>query len=457
MSDLYASFAAVARTLDAQRMGLDVVGQNIANVNTAGYARRTVDLAEVPPYNRVSAGGGVEVAAVRSIRDLLLEGRLWLETPAEQREAAIADSLSVIEIGIGLPGASLDGTLTAFFDAFAQLADDPTSSTARLGVLREGDAIVQAFHRLASQFDAARRDANTRIRAAVDEVNGLAQQIAVLNGSIIGRSSSDTLSLRDQQLALVNSLSEIVDVSIVHRPDGALDVTVGNGRPLVIGDNASSMDVVAGSDGLFGLASQDMVVTSEVTGGRIGGLLQVRDGLIPAYAERLDRLAFAFAEQINALHQAGFNLNGETGASFFVELTIEAGAASAISVDPAVASDPRAVAAAGIASEGDNQVARSIAALREGRVLFGGTATFTEAWSEIVYRVGQDSLAAQQEQLSRAEIVRQVQALRDAVSGVSLDEEAVMMLKFQRAYEANARYFQSVDSTIDVLMEMIGA
>lgn len=456
MSDLYASFAAAARTLDAQRMGLDVVGQNIANVNTPGYARRTVDLAEVPPYSRFSAGGGVEVAAVRSMRDLLLEARLWLETPAEQREAAIADSLSVVETGIGLPGASLDGTLTAFFDAFAQLADDPTSSTARLGVLREGDAIAQAFHGLAGQFDTARWDANIRIRAAVDEVNRLAQQIAVLNGSIIGRSSSETLSLRDQQLALVNSLSELVDVSIVHRPDGALDVTVGNGRALVIGDNAYSMAVVAGSDGLFGLASQDTVVTSEVTGGRIGGLLQVRDGLIPAYAERLDRLAFAFTAQVNALHQAGFDLDGESGASFFVELASEAGAASAVSVDPAIASDPRAVAAAGVSSGGDNQVARSIAALREGRVLSGGTATFIEAWSEIVYRVGQDSLAAQQERLSRAEIVQQVQALRDAVSGVSLDEEAVMMLKFQRAYEANARYFQSVDSTIAVLMEMIG-
>ena len=197
-------------------------------------------------------------------------------------------------------------------------------------------------------------------------------------------------------------------------------------------------------------------MTAEVTGGEIGGLLHVRDGLLPDYLRRLDDIAYAVAGQVNGLHSAGFNLDGQTGVMFFTPLAGAAGAAARLAVDPGIASNPRAVAAGASAAAGDNQTARAIAALRDGRVLSSGTATFTDGWAELVYRVGQDSSAARQSQESRGEIVRQVNAMRDAVSGVSLDEEAAMMMRFQRAYEANARYFQSVDSAINTLMQMIG-
>ena len=85
----------------------------------------------------------------------------------------------------------------------------------------------------------------------------------------------------------------------------------------------------------------------------------------------------------------------------------------------------------------------------------GGTATFGDTWSQLVYRVGTDSKAAQDEQRSRSEIVRQVELLREQVSGISLDEEAMMMMKFQRAYEANARFFQAIDQTLDTLMQSV--
>ena len=121
--------------------------------------------------------------------------------------------------------------------------------------------------------------------------------------------------------------------------------------------------------------------------------------------------------------------------------------------DTAVAADARLIAAAGIANGGDNTAARAMAALREQRVLNGGTTTLSDAWGQLVYRVGRDTKAATDESSSRKEIVRQVDALRDQVSGVSLDEEAMNLLKFQRAYEANARFFSMVDQTLDVLLQ----
>ena len=126
--------------------------------------------------------------------------------------------------------------------------------------------------------------------------------------------------------------------------------------------------------------------------------------------------------------------------------------ASSITVSAAISADPGKVAAAAVPVPGDNQSARALAALKDGAVLNGGS--FTDAWAQLVYRVGTDSQTAQQELASRKELVAQVESLYDAVSGVSLDEEAMTMLRFQRAYEANARFFRAIDEAIQTLLNM---
>jgi flagellar hook-associated protein 1 len=157
---------------------------------------------------------------------------------------------------------------------------------------------------------------------------------------------------------------------------------------------------------------------------------------------------------VNTLHAAGFNQTGGAGGTFFTAPAAVAGAAAAMEVRPAVAADGRLVAAGNTAAAGDNDAARAIANLRQATVLNGNTATLSEGWGQLVYRVGRDTKTATDERDSRQEIVRQVDALRDAVSGVSLDEEAMNLLKFQRAYEANARFFQIIDQTLETMLQL---
>jgi flagellar hook-associated protein 1 FlgK len=164
-------------------------------------------------------------------------------------------------------------------------------------------------------------------------------------------------------------------------------------------------------------------------------------------------------DQVNTVHAAAYDLNGGTGQDFFGYSTAPAGtvgAAKFIQLDPALAGDASRIAAAGVAEAGDNTAARALSALRDARVLDGNTATFADNWSRLVYRIGRDTQAAVDEQTSREEIVKQVDAMRDQVSGISLDEEAMWMLKFQRAYEANARFFSTVDRLLDTLLQSLG-
>jgi flagellar hook-associated protein 1 FlgK len=158
---------------------------------------------------------------------------------------------------------------------------------------------------------------------------------------------------------------------------------------------------------------------------------------------------------VNSLHTAGVDLNGAAGGAFFsysIPPSGTSGAARALRVDPAIVADNALIAAASVAESGDNGTARAIASLRTQRILDGGTATLSEGWGNIIYEVGSDAQGAAAARDTQQTITREIDALRDQVSGVSLDEEALNLLKFQRAYEANAKYFSTVDSMLDTLL-----
>ena len=456
MPELFRTLSGVARALDAQRYGLDVTGQNIANVNTPGYSRRTLDLIAVAPEAPGTAGRGVDVAGIRALRDRHLDTRLTTEIPQQTRAAAMAESLAIVEAAVGIPGQSLDVNLEQFFDAFADLSEMPTSASHRESVVIRGEGLASAFRDMASRFDAARHDADRQARGTVDDINALIGQITALNASI-GNSSSVERSLhaRDEQTLLVRQLSELIDVRVLDRENGGVDISIGEGRPIIVGE--TSYPVTVGSTPPLGYATFSVNgtdITSEISAGRLGGFLQVRDNNIPDYINRLDELAYAVATEVNTLHAAGFDQTGAAGGAFFTAPAAVAGAASLMTVRPALAADRRLVAAGGTAEAGANEAARNIAALRETLVLNGGTSTLAEGWGHLTYRVGRDAKSALEDRDSRQDIVRQVDALRDAVSGISLDEEAMNLMKFQRAYEANARFFQVIDRTLELLLSL---
>src|SRR5262249_7766083 len=155
---------------------------NIANINTPGYTRRTLDLAEVPS----SSGGGVDVRGVTAARTPLIDARLWHEQPSTSQQGAVADNLSVVQAALGTTGASLDSDLAGFYGAFSALAQDPTSSTARYQVVAKGQALASSFNAMASRIGQVQTDSDFQIRSAVDQVNTLAARLASINTALSG-------------------------------------------------------------------------------------------------------------------------------------------------------------------------------------------------------------------------------------------------------------------------------
>jgi len=452
MSGLFGSLSLAARALDAQRAGLAVTGNNIANLNTEGYVRRSIQLAEGQP-----GAGGVDVIGTRARRDLMLDARVRQEIPAESRERAIAGALGIVEAALGKEGESLDARLVKFFDSFSALAQDATSTVARDGVVQQGRLLAQSFNDIASRLDDARRSADAQIRGGVSELNRLATQIAQLNQAINATNGGDNEGLRDQEAEALKAMSSLADITVLQRGDGGVDVTLGEGRAIVMGANVYGLQAIdTPPNGLAAIHMGGTNITAEIGRGQLAGWVDVRDTLVPGYASQLDAIAFEVAGEVNVLHQAGTDMLGGSGNNFFAPLGGLAGAARAIAIDAGVEANPQLIAASQSGAPGDNQAARAIAALRDARVV-GGTATLADSWAQIVYRVGSDSQTAQALQKSRQMVVDQVGLLRDQVSGVSLDEEAALMMRFQRAYEANARYFSAVDNMLATLMHIVGA
>ena len=455
MSDLLTSLKSASRSLGAQRFGMDVAGQNISNVNTPGYVRLTLDIAEVGSTDPRSAGSGAEVIGVRAMRDRMLDMRLRQEVSQQSKAAATSDALSVVDASLGKAGESLDARLTSFFDAFSKLSDSPTSAVARQEVMLQGTSLATSFHDISTRLTGAQRDADQQVRSLSDQINTLATRISSLNASAAQAAANGNMpAVQDEQLQLVRQLSELANVQVLENPNGTMDVSIGNGRPLVIADQTYKLGVTSTPAGLAQITTTNGTdITSELTGGRIAGYLQVRDVSVPNYLSQLDTLAYGITQQVNALHSTGYDQSGAAAGNFFSPLGTSAGAAAAIAVSPAITGDITKIAAAGIADAGDNQMARQLAGLRDARVLAGNTATFADAWGTLAYTVGRDAKTATDDQASRAQTVKQVDTLRDQISGVSLDEEAANLLKFQRAYEANAKFFKACDDAITTLMQ----
>ena len=450
MADLFGALSTAARSLDANRYALEVVGHNLANINTPGYTRRSAVLAEVPPLDLVGAGSGVEVLGVEAARAPLIERRYYQERPAAGREQAVAEQLAIVEAGLGDPGQSLDARLSEFFDAFSSLAEDPTSSVARRIVTLQGSSLARAFQDLSSQFVTARQGADAQVRSVIETVNGLAQEVASLNVAIVTATSGTEQALIDRRGNALRSLSELVDIGITNRDDGAIDVTVGNGRALVAGEIAYGLTGVPGG-GVTTIWNGGRDVTDEITGGRLAGYLEVRDVTVPGYASRLDNLAYSFVNTVNTQHQAGYDLDGNAGAAFFTPLASATGAAAAFSVSAAIVADGDRIAASSSATlTGDNQNARAMAELRS------TSPSAIDDWGVLVHRVASDRQNALSELETREDVLAQIESLRSQISGVSIDEEAATMMRFQRAYEANARFFGVVDGLLEEMLAFMG-
>jgi flagellar hook-associated protein 1 FlgK len=315
--------------LVAFQRALATTSHNIANAATEGYVRQRTEFAAREPEGLGSGfvGRGVDVTTVRRLLNEFSASQLRFANSDLGRMQASADLAVRVDTLLGAAGSDITAAMEQFFSAVQDVATNPASTAARQVMLARANALADRFRSTSQQLDQIQADTRTRIRTGVDEVSGLAAGIARLNADITAVSSAlggqppnDLLDERDR---LLGRLSELVNVSVVDGADGAVNVFIGSGQTLVLGNVASTLATTPAAgdaswlDIRFRDAGGDQVITSAITGGELGGLLAARSGLIEGVRQQLGLTATALAFAANGQQAAGFDLGGQFGQALF--------------------------------------------------------------------------------------------------------------------------------------------
>lgn len=448
----------------AQRQRLDIIGHNVANVGTEGYSRQRVELASggngpIPALfsDGLLSGDGVDVAGLQRFRDEFLETRSLDERAAASDLGLRARYFDRVEMVHTEPSDDgLAASLDQFWAAFDEIANHPGEVPQRTAMLEQAVATTGQFRFMDEQIRGVRATAVGEAEALAERVNVLASEVASLNDAIrpLVLSNASPNDLLDQRDLALGELADLVGVRVQNREDGTVDVYVG-GSTLV--HSARSVDLEATTvvdAGLADVGVQRLVFQwvggGEVTptGGDASGLLQMANAEIPDAMRDLDAVAAGFASDVNAIHFAAQDLDGNTGWNFF-EPTGTTAATIAVSAD--VDGQPRRISAAAVgAGELDASAAQSIAALRD---VDGGTA---DAYAELVGGLGVVVGSTRARATAQEGVLQRVDEARLSARAVNLDEEMIDMVAAQRAYEASARVINAVDEMLDILVNRLG-
>jgi flagellar hook-associated protein 1 FlgK len=452
--------------LFAQQTALQVISNNVANVNTEGYMRQTAVLDESESIQTAfgQLGNGVTVRKVMAIYDKYLEASVAKENNATEEWKTYESYFGRIESVLNEDNTSLTANITKFFNAWQTLSTDPTSNTARTNVGIEGENVTRSIRNIYGELGSIQTEANNNVKQTVDEINGILQSIAQLNAKIyesIGGSNDATVV--SQMTQLVKELSGIINIQTFTDQNGGLAIMTSDGKLLVDRGIVNELGAEIPATGDFyrvvwnGSSSASMDITDSIKSGSgsLKSFIDIRDNQIPKFMTTINDLAKSLITEVNNLHYTGYNANGTNEIYFFKRLnpTIQ-NVAAKIDVSDEVKADVGNIAAtSSLTSTAGNDIALALADLGSSSITIGvRDTTYTDYAASVASSIGSLSKNAQDISEYHQNLLSTVQAQRDSVSGVTIDEEMTNLIKYQYAYQAAARLLNTADTLFSSLL-----
>ncbi len=454
MPGLFGIYGLASQALLSFQSAMSTVGHNVANAGTDGFHRQRVELRPGrPEYTPVGAlGTGVRLHTVERIEDRFIELAVQREVPILSRYSARASALAQTELAFGEPSEQgITSMLDHFYDGWDDLASNPEDAAARESIVRLGIGLTDFVRDARNRFTDQQTSVTGEIARTVDEVNRMTKELEGLNRNILAATRNGVVppDLEDRRDLLVEALAELAGATATVEDNGTATVRVA-GRVIVQLETSQPIT--------FDLAHSDVPTIegrSFAAGeldGRIGGLMEVRDRDIADAIRRLDEFAARLVRDVNDVHAQGKGTYGDEAGDFFVLIGVErdgvTGAAAGIRVNPVLRDDSTRVAAGADGAPGDNTVALAIAALRDDR---DGAVGILRS---LVVDVGARARESEDLALGQDIVVSSFRAQRESISGVSLDEEAANLLRFQRSYQAAARIMTATDEMTQTLLAL---
>lgn len=469
MAGLFSALNAARTSLEVNQKSIEIVGNNISNVNTEGYSRQEAALTTYPSVNfgDFFVGQGVKIEDVKREHNIFVTNQL--------REKAVdfglyngqTQSLSELERIFNITDENLATDVDRFFDAWQELSASPSDLVLRDTVIQRGELLAVDFNNIMAGLDSVSLNINDSLIAKIEDLNAMFVEVAQLNERIqtIEVSGQMANGARDRRDVLATKLAETLGAESYETPNGNLAIQLPGGLPLVQGNIPMRLEAVSvGATLDINLHAGGAVRTLAQSnlGGEFAGLVDIRDQFIPNLVNDLDRLAYEISSQINTQHAAGAGLDGVTNRDFFSgprSVPQPPAPPAATWLDAArnmsvVLTDPNQVAAGfDPVTPGDNRNALIISNIGD-TYLVNQSDDFNSFYGKMTSRIG---IRTNQNDLSLAgaeDAVVQYENLRDGLSGVSLEEEMIDLIVYQRGFESSAKFLSTVDEMMNSLIEI---
>jgi flagellar hook-associated protein 1 len=456
--------------LHNSRQGVDTASHNISNAQTEGYSRQNVALKQRDPLESRGniIGNGAYVHTIKRSHDGFLEGQLNNAIQDSELSQAKLEVLSQLEpiFSTDLENSVAD-SMTGFFNALQDLGAYPEEQPARTNLREAAAGVVSSFRRVDDSVKQIQRGVNEQIDGSVAKANALIDKIAGLNISMMSIEAGthhQANDMRDQQEELIRQLSSIMNIKYYKSEHGTTTIR-GPGQTLLVdGAQAVKLNVLMNPEtGYYDIVSSSgdggpRIITHHLEAGELGGLVQLRDGFLNEILSNNNELSVAFANEVNQVHRQGFGIGSfseSLGRDFFTLPDDLHKSASLMDLSLAVQESTDAIAAAATPNApGDNVIVNELLRLRSKPVLNKGEVTFNEFYANNVAKLGLVVEAARNEVDANKIVMADFQKRKDAVSGVSLDEEAVNLLRWQTAFAASSKVITTVDEMLETLLSI---
>lgn len=313
--------------LSVNKTALTVTGHNITNVNTPGYTRQdTVQATRIPQFSGAGyIGSGTTLVDIRRSYSEFLTAQLRSTTALSSDVEAYKSQIDQLDSLLAGSTTGITPALQNFFSSLQTAAEDPANIPARQLVLSEAEGLARRFNTIYDRIAAQNEFLNKQMTAVTDQVNRLASGIGQLNDAIAvaaanGAAPNDLLDKREES---IRQLSEYIGVTVVPQDDSTLNLFIGSGQPLVVGSQVSRLEAVPGTadpsrfEIQFVSGSSRQTVTTQLTGGELGGLIRYRGEALDSTLNSLGRLALALNSAVNEQLGKGLDLKGQVGVALF--------------------------------------------------------------------------------------------------------------------------------------------
>ena len=473
--------------LGAAQVSLNTTGHNITNASTPGYSRQTANLATTPSISLYGGGGalqvgtGVKTQSVTRARDALIDMQYRQQNATQNFWQNQSDNYGLIENifydgTVGTQTVGLQASISNFWTSLQTLAAKPTNVGARTSVREMGNALVKTLKQDSDHLKSMAEDLTKQISSQVNDINNIAQQIAVLNTKISAQESNGSIAndLRDLRDLKVDQLSKLANVQVFEGSSGNYQVTVG-GVAVVQGDRTYALKVEEGQNTKYSITTSTVKLEAppntpvQFTSGTLASMIQMRDETITGKLDELDTIAQFLLQTFNDQHKQGLDNNRNNGKNFFGDDAVNYNPTPPATHTPATCwldelkvndtlytpAGLDLIAASAKTSadkdEGSNATLLSNLLNKDTSAILGSN-TLLEYYGKMTGTLGVQSQQATNQASSESQLLASTNNWREAISGVNMDEEMSNMIKFQKAYQAAANVLSTMNSMLDTLI-----